>query len=67
MTSYQDDRRVQQVSGTEYWLPDQDGRWTVVRVNGMWNSYNQDGTYVEECSGKASANDAIRAIIGDPQ
>jgi hypothetical protein len=67
MSIFKNDLRVQRVSDTEYHLPDDGGHWTVQLEDGQWNAYDQVSVGYDGASSKTTADDAIRAIIGDPQ
>lgn len=71
MTRYQHDSRVTRISDTEYLLTtDTPHLWSIRLEGGVWNAYpgREDWVYRDEdISGKADADDVIRALIGEPQ
>jgi hypothetical protein len=68
VSAYDNDHRVQR-----HW----DGSWIVFgddaefavyqRPDGPWNSFDADGRPLAAASGMASMDDAIRALVGEPQ
>jgi len=68
--TYATDVRVRQVSAGEYRLPNEDGEpgeWTILRENDRWNAYDQRGVYCRAASAKATPEEAIAVVLGDPQ
>jgi hypothetical protein len=39
----------------------------VLRYGDAWNAFDADGYLLPAASGRATKDDAIRALIGDPQ
>lgn len=64
---YDNDPRVVSIDGDTYWLPNGKTRWTIRREGGEWNAYNQDGDFCKDASRMGSADEAIAAVVGDPQ
>jgi hypothetical protein len=67
---YARDQRVRQESAGVYRLPNEDGEpgeWTILRENNLWNAYDQRGVYCRSASGKATPEEAIAVVIGEPE
>lgn len=68
MSDYSHDRRVVPLNGgASFQVPHGNHHWIVRQENGVWNTYTHWGALCEEASNKATADDAIHAVIGDPE
>lgn len=67
MSAYSNDPRVVRISDSEYWLPDGGTRWRVRFEGGGWQAYDQYDQFCEDASRMATADEAIAALIGEPQ